>query len=206
MPQANQEQGETLRERKRRQTRQRIADAAMSLFLERGFDAATVEDIAAAADVSKRSFFDYFPTKEDVVAAWQDEFGAVLCAAIAARPPQEPMATAVQTALIESVSAMTDQRNLAIAELICATPALKARDHLKYARLEDQLAAALLAREGSGGDAFRARLFAMLTVGALRVAGETWREREDKPPLGDFARETFQTMLDELSRLGTDAA
>ncbi len=63
----------------------------MTLFLERGFDATTVDDIAEAADVSKRSFFDYFPTKEDVVQAWQDEFGADLAAAIVARPAGEPL-------------------------------------------------------------------------------------------------------------------
>ena len=51
------------RERKRRQTRERIESVALSLFLERGFDGTTIEDITEAADVSKRSFFDYFPSK-----------------------------------------------------------------------------------------------------------------------------------------------
>lgn len=52
------------RERKRRQTRERIEQAAMTLFLQRGFDATTIEDITEAADVSKRSFFDYFPPRK----------------------------------------------------------------------------------------------------------------------------------------------
>ncbi len=57
------------RERKRRQTRERIEQAAMTLFLERGFDATTIEEITDSANVSKRSFFDYFPSKEEVVFA-----------------------------------------------------------------------------------------------------------------------------------------
>lgn len=52
------------RERKRRQTRERIESAALRLFLDRGFEATTIEDITEAADVSKRSFFDYFPAKK----------------------------------------------------------------------------------------------------------------------------------------------
>jgi AcrR family transcriptional regulator len=77
---------EGLRERKRRETRDRITQAAMALFLEQGFDATTVDEIATDANVSKRSFFDYFPTKEDVVAAWQDAFSATLTDAVKARP------------------------------------------------------------------------------------------------------------------------
>ena len=69
------------RERKRRETRERIEHAAMTLFLDRGFDATTIEDIAESADVSKRSFFDYFPSKEEVVFAWQDSFADRLKAA-----------------------------------------------------------------------------------------------------------------------------
>jgi hypothetical protein len=60
-----------LRERKRRQTRDRLTKVAMELFLARGFEATTLDDIAAAAEISRRSFFHYFASKEDVVLAWQ---------------------------------------------------------------------------------------------------------------------------------------
>ena len=93
------------RERKRRQTRERIEQAAMTLFLERGFDATTIEEITEAADVSKRSFFDYFPSKEEVVFAWQDSFADRLMAAIAARPAAESSVKAVEEALIVTVTA-----------------------------------------------------------------------------------------------------
>ena len=56
-----------LRERKKRRTRQALRQAAVRLFLERGFEATTIADITAAADVAPRTFFSYYPTKEDVV-------------------------------------------------------------------------------------------------------------------------------------------
>src|ERR1700719_2009310 len=75
-----------LRERKRQQTRERLTRMAMALFHERGFEATTLDDIAAAADISRRSFFHYFASKEDVVFAWQEESTAALIAAVVARP------------------------------------------------------------------------------------------------------------------------
>jgi AcrR family transcriptional regulator len=165
---------EGLRERKRRQTRERISKAAMTLFLERGFDATTVDDIATLADVSKRGFFDYFPTKEDVVAAWQDEFGERLAANVAARPAKEPLAKVVEEALTATIINAVSPQSLAIGQLIHTTPALRARDHLKYAKLEQKLADALIARSKAKPDQLRVRLLAMAAIGAMRVAGQVW--------------------------------
>src|SRR5919206_5335332 len=78
---------EGLRERKKRRTREAIADAAMRLFAARGFDAVTVADVARAADVSEKTVFNYFPTKEDLVLAGGAERRAALVEAIRARPP-----------------------------------------------------------------------------------------------------------------------
>src|ERR1700730_1837346 len=75
-----------LRQRKRQQTRERLTEAAMALFLDRGVEATPRDDIAAAADVSRRSFFHYFASKEDVVFACQEESTAALISAAAARP------------------------------------------------------------------------------------------------------------------------
>src|SRR5216683_3190934 len=94
-----------LRARKRRQTRERLTRVAMALFLERGFEATTLDDIAAAADISRRSFFHYFASKEDVVFTWQEESTAALIAAVAARPANESMLTAAENA----ISAMVRQ-------------------------------------------------------------------------------------------------
>src|ERR1700681_2856225 len=88
-----------LRERKRQQTRERLTRAAMALFLERGFEATTLDDIATAADISRRSFFHYFASKEDVIFAWHEETTAALIAAVAARPSGESMLSAAENAI-----------------------------------------------------------------------------------------------------------
>src|ERR1700684_2823085 len=88
-----------LRLRKRQQTRERLTRVAMALFLDRGFEATTLDDIAAAADISRRSFFHYFASKEDVVFAWQEDITAALTAAIASRPVGESMLTAAESAI-----------------------------------------------------------------------------------------------------------
>src|ERR1044072_2490663 len=113
------------RERKRRQTRERIEAAAVSLFLQRGFDGTTIEDITEAADVSKRSFFDYFPSKEEVVFAWQDSFSDELADAVAGRPKDEPVAKVVEEGLTTAIlSASSDPQRLAVGALLHDTPAL----------------------------------------------------------------------------------
>lgn len=195
---------EGLRERKRRQTRERISQAAMTLFLEQGFEATTVDQIAEAAEVSKRGFFDYFPAKEDVVAAWQDEFAASLLAAVAARPAKEPMTKVVEEALLSTIVAAVNPQSLAIGRLIKDTPALRARDHLKYAKLEQKLVDALTARAKGKTDELRIRLLAMSTIGALRIAGQTWNidQLVNKSPA--HIRKIAKKLWSTLSELGAE--
>src|SRR6476619_8488669 len=76
-----------LRERKKRATRDTIAATARRLFAERGFDTVTVAEIAAAADVSEKTVFNHFPTKEDLAFAGREEGIALLVANITRRPP-----------------------------------------------------------------------------------------------------------------------
>ena len=99
-----------LRERKRRQTRERLTRVAMALFLERGFEATTLDDIAAAAEISRRSFFHYFASKEDVVLAWQDGSTDALVTAIAERPAAEAMSSSVVASKPRSKNSATATR------------------------------------------------------------------------------------------------
>jgi AcrR family transcriptional regulator len=163
-----------LRERKRQQTRERLSRAAMALFLERGFEATTIDDIAAAADVSRRSFFHYFVSKEDVVFAWQEESTAALIAAIAARPTDESMLTAAENAITAMVRQLEPDEAIAMACLKRDNPALQARDQVKYEKLERALAEALGKRAGHKSEKLQARLVAMIATGAMRIGGELW--------------------------------
>ena len=163
-----------LRERKRQQTRERLTRMAMALFRERGFEATTLDDIAAAADISRRSFFHYFASKEDVVFAWQEEITAALIAAIAERPAAESMLTAAENAISAMVRQLEPGEAIAMAQLKRDNPALQARDQVKYEKLERALADALARRAGHKTEKLKARLVAMIATGAMRIGGEFW--------------------------------
>ena len=104
-----------LRERKKEQTRRAIEDAAFRLFAERGFQATTVADIADAADVAPRTFFAYFPSKEDVLFADFDETFEALAARLRGRPPGESTFDALRdwiTGLLPDMEADEDREAL----------------------------------------------------------------------------------------------
>src|SRR5438270_8709824 len=118
-----------LRERRKRLTAAELEAAALRLFSERGFDAVTVDDIAAEADVSRRTFFRYFASKEDVLLA--DHFVQLsrLREAMAARPPDEPILTALRNALLSITGDFGDRKEKIIlrGHIMRDTPSLQAR-------------------------------------------------------------------------------
>jgi len=186
--------GPGLRERKQQQTRERLKRAAMALFLERGFEAATIDDIAAAADVSRRSFFHYFASKEDVVAAWQEDAAAALVAGILARPADESMLTAAENAIAAAVKRIDPTEAAAMSRLKRDNPALHARDQLKYEKLERALADGLAQRAGRKSDRLNARLVAMIATGAMRVGGESWIGEGAREKPEAFVKRTFDAI------------
>lgn len=97
------QRAETLRERTRRAVQSELIDAALALFADRGFEAVTVEEIAAAAGLSKRSFFRYFASKEDVVLGKIDRQGDQFVQALEARPFNEPVWVALRRMFDDAV-------------------------------------------------------------------------------------------------------
>lgn len=93
------------RERKKQRTREALVDAAWRLFAEKGFDATTVEEIADAVDVSSRTFFRYFASKEDVALTFQEEQHQAMMAMLADRPADEPVMTAVRHTVVDIAAA-----------------------------------------------------------------------------------------------------
>jgi AcrR family transcriptional regulator len=124
-----------LRERKKLRTREAITAAALRLFAERGFDGTTVEDIATAADVSRRTFFRYFARKEDVLVGWKQQMAAELQHALAARPADEAPLDAVHGALAAVARQYKEdpELTLGLVRLFERAPALHAEvDHIAW--------------------------------------------------------------------------
>ena len=168
-----------LRERKRADTHARIHQAALALFARRGFEATTLDDIATAAGVSRRSLFHYFGSKEDIVLSTKAGLAELIEAAIARRPADEPLLEMAEHALTDMAQDFQGPEARALARLIHDTPALRAGDHAKYEAIEQRMAAAMAARKGLAADDLQARVVATTAVGVLRMATETWLAADD---------------------------
>jgi hypothetical protein len=111
----------------------------------------------------------------------------------------------MEAALIATVeSEAAHPQAFAVDALIQTTPALKTREHLKYARLEETLAAALIARSPVGADPFSSRLLAMLTAGGMRLTAERGRAAGRPAALGAFVRQVFAEIWVDLERLAAE--
>jgi AcrR family transcriptional regulator len=191
-----------LRERKKLRTRAQLTEAALRLFSERGFDATTIEDIVEEVEVSPRTFFRYFDSKEDVVIGFFDDLGEELRAMLAARPPEESPFTAIRRALGSLVDLYTAQadRVTAAKRLAHDTPAIRARLLDKHARWENGVAEDLAARLGADPDDDpRPRLIAAVALAAFSTAVTKWVDsngRQDLPALLRGALEAVATGLD----------
>ena len=167
-----------LRERKKRRTRDTILEVALRLFLERGFEATTVEEIAAAADVSPRTFFRYFPTKEDVVFIDQAEQDRLLAQTLAHRLPGEDDIDLLVRALTVSqrMSLSAIRHSGEILRLIGQSPGLLARSAEQMINTERVLAAALVGKRARGAAVLRAHLLAGAFLGMMFTGYTTWVE------------------------------
>lgn len=184
-----------LRERKKRATRDALADAAVRLAAERGAGNVTVEDIAAAADVSPRTFFNHFAAKEEAFVAHDVERSHALLARLREEPldvPVWPLLTHALGELIDDGGHDRDEVRSLFA--IHTDPAVLAHQQLAYAAIEADLLAELV-RRLPGGDLMQARLLAGTAVAALRAAVTTWTEDESDRTL----RQLFDAAVAQLS-------
>ncbi|QRO01899.1 TetR family transcriptional regulator [Archangium violaceum] len=141
-----------LRERKKRETRRLLAEVATRLFAERGFDEVTVADIAAAANVSDKTVFNYFATKEDLVLNGREEIEAELIQAVRERELREPVLAVVRRhtlAVAERMNALPAERRAAFRKVVQSTPSVHARIRQMSLQSEEQLARILAEQTGA---------------------------------------------------------
>jgi AcrR family transcriptional regulator len=185
----------SLRARKKERTRRVIQAEALRLFTEKGFEATTIEEIAAAADVAPRTFFRYFPTKEEVV--FWPVYRPLLGGLMAARP-DESAVQALFHAIVDGLSAFYDQdreRVLDRLKLAFRTLALHPRLRQEQATTAQAMTAVLAQRLGMSSDKLEVRAMAAAIAAALWVAVEEWQAVDGQMELGPLIQRALATVL-----------
>jgi AcrR family transcriptional regulator len=182
-----------LRERKKARTHEAIIDAALDLFERKGYDATTVEDIAAAADVSPRTFFRYFESKLDLIMARSGEKHASLGPSIAARPPGEGILDAVRAVVRDDLEGqLADPLVVREFQVMLTTPSLRnlAREH--FYDEEAEMVGAVAERLGLEADDLTAHLVAGVIASTLWITVNRWTaDRSDLSRLQPMIDEAF---------------
>jgi AcrR family transcriptional regulator len=178
------------RQRKKTATRDRIRANALRLFREQGYDATTVEQIAAAAGVSHMTFFRYFPTKEDV--ALSDAYDPMIAALLAQTPATQPLTQRIRTALLQGLQQVYDtDRDALLAQnkLIVSTPVLRERLWADQMVTQQLILQALSPRPS-----FQTRVIVAACLAAASTAVLTWVENNGTPELPDLVNQAFETL------------
>jgi TetR/AcrR family transcriptional regulator, regulator of mycofactocin system len=175
----------------REETRARIEQAALDLFTLEGFEQVTIDDVAAAAGISRRTFFRYFATKADAVWGDFDAHVARLERLLADGHEQSVLARICAAYVEVNDYAETDLPTLrARMRLILTEPALLAHSQLRYAAIDRVVTEHVAARTGSTPDALLPRLVASATRAAATTAFEVWLA-DGRTTLGDGLRAAF---------------
>jgi AcrR family transcriptional regulator len=186
-----------LRERKKRATRLALHEAALRLVAERGLDRVSVEDIASAADVSPRTFFNYFPTKDDAVIGIDPSEPARLAAAFAARPAHESAVEALRAVEREQAAGMAEDPELwpLRLQVIDAHPSLIGQLAAAFGRSEQVLAAAIAERTRTRVDVdLYPGLLAGVSAAAMRTSLHRWLAGGFTASLPDLVDEAWDAL------------
>ena len=162
-----------LRERKKQQTRQQLAETARRLFVERGFDSVTVADVAKEVDVAVATVFNYFPTKEDLFYSGMESFEAQLLAAVADRPARESVLAAFRRVVLEGTPRLATDEALenikAATRVVGASRSLQAREREIVAGYTDEFAQLIAKETGRPEGDVEAASVAAALMGAQRA-------------------------------------
>lgn len=189
------------RERKKEETRRRIRTAALSLATRGGVEHLTIDDISEAADISTRTFFNYFSCKEDALVADTHQLASELRRAIPARPASETPLRALRRAIVDNdvLQSAPPHRDRARAryQLVRDNPSLLLPRQLQqFSRVDRAIAEAMAERlRTDSSDNIRVALLAALGVAVLRLATKRWASNESAS-LPDLIEEAFDLLED----------
>jgi AcrR family transcriptional regulator len=189
------------RAQKKSATKQAIQEHALRLFVEKGYDATTVDEIAAAAGVSHMTFFRYFPRKEEVVE--YDEYDPLLEQLIAARPPDEPPLIVLHNAIrvgLEGILTPDRDALMTRTRLILRNPVLRSRNVVAQDTTRELLANALARRAGLTEPDLATTVQASAALDAVGVAMMAWIDGDDEIDLVALVDAAFAALKSGVSR------
>ncbi|NKI40141.1 TetR/AcrR family transcriptional regulator [Streptomyces physcomitrii] len=160
------------RERKKAATRQKIADTALRLFLERGYEAVGIREVAAEADIAVTTLFSHFASKEALVFEQDADFERALTRAVTERAPGEPLVPALRREIHALVRHCTAEGAAPVQHMIDESPALRRYEESMRLRHAESLATALLADPARTATPLACRTLARFTVDAYALARE----------------------------------
>ena len=187
------------RERKRRETLRRITNAGICLFIEKGFERTTVEAIAAAAGISRRTFFHYFESKDDILLSLQSDVGELFAAEVRRAPPGSSPFELVRGAALSVCASIPGDDMLALDRLMRGSASVQARKQASYRQQEDALFSALRERWPDPPRETRLRVLAMVAVGITRLASETFNQEGGARPFDEVLRCAFDAITAEFA-------
>jgi len=190
---------EGVRERKRRETRYRIAETALRLFLAHGFEGTTLDVIAAESGISRRTFFSYFKSKDDILLFWQGAHWQALYDDLLKTSPDASPLDAVRDIMVKHMARYTTEEMVAIDTLMRSSATLQSRKQAFYAEQEQELFARLCEVWRQPERRTALRMVAMVSMGAMRLTTQTWNEQPSpRKPMARLLRESFESLKSEL--------
>ncbi|GAB7195010.1 TetR/AcrR family transcriptional regulator [Dickeya oryzae] len=187
-----------VREKKRREMYRRITDVGLRLFAEHGYEATTLDEIAEASGIARRTFFHYFRSKDEIILAWQKSLPDELYAEIVKRGVEvSPIAT-TQAALITLAANMHPDVAVLIGRIVQSTEQLQLGNQAKFLRMEHAAYRALCELWPDAARRGGLHLAAMVSLGSMRLAIDAWVAEGCQRPLREYLEANFNCLKTEV--------
>ena len=190
-----------LRERKRRLTLDRIAEVGLKLFVENGYEATTLDAIAAASGISRRTFFYYLKSKEDVLLAHESgNFPQALRPTFLKQSPKQSPINAARKTFLALASMYETKESIVADRILRSIEPLRLRKEALLVQMEELLAEAMYEIWPDRSKRPALRMAAMMAIGTLRLAKDNWRENDAAHPLTHYIDEAFDLLSHQSKR------
>ncbi|WNJ89294.1 helix-turn-helix domain-containing protein [Bosea sp. 685] len=185
---------EGLRERNRREKYEHITNVSIRLFLENGYDATTLAEIAHSSGISRRHLFNYFDSKDEILFSHLREYYEMIAESISQGSPDEPALEVVRKAILSNLTRFDAERTLAIAKIMKNNAMLQSKNRANEINLEKAIMKGLSILWPSKESYDRLLLVSILSSCALRFATGIWLRDGNEMKLADCVADTFDRM------------